>query len=83
MLGNDQDPDGDPLRAVLDSLPLSGTLDLHLDGGFTYTPTLDFHGVDAFTYHAIDTITDSNVATVTLTVEAKTVRHIYLPLANR
>ena len=70
VLGNDQDPNGDPLAAVLDSPPLSGTLVLDPDGSFAYTPTLDFHGVDTFTYHATDTVSDSNLATVILTVTA-------------
>jgi VCBS repeat-containing protein len=70
VLTNDGDVDGDPLAAVLDTSPLSGTLVLNPDGSFTYTPTLDFSGVETFTYHATDTISDSNVAAVTLTVTA-------------
>jgi hypothetical protein len=70
ILANDSDPNGDPLAAMLDSLPVSGTLVLNLDGSFTYTPTLNFNGIDAFTYHATDTISDSKLAAVTLTVTA-------------
>jgi hypothetical protein len=33
---------------------LSATLVLNLDGSFTYTPTLDVHSADAFTYHVAD-----------------------------
>jgi hypothetical protein len=80
VLANDSDPEGDPLAAVLDSPPLSGTLALNLDGSFTYTPALSFAGVDAFTYHATDAISASNVATVTLTVEPQTCHSVYLPL---
>jgi hypothetical protein len=83
VLGNDQDPDGDPLRAVLDSPPLSGTLALDLGGGFTYTPALGFHGVDSFTYRATDAISDSNQATVSVNVEEESVKTIYLPLVMR
>jgi CSLREA domain-containing protein len=83
VLANDSDVDGDALTAVLDSPPLSGTLALNLDGSFTYTPTLDFYGADAFTYHATDTISASNVATVALTVEAQLSWSIYLPVAIR
>jgi hypothetical protein len=68
VLGNDYDPNGDPLVAVLESSSVSGTLVLNPDGSFAYTPTLDFGGVDTFTYHATDTISESNVAMVTLTV---------------
>jgi uncharacterized repeat protein (TIGR01451 family) len=78
VLANDGDVDGDPLAAVLDSPPLSGTLALNPDGAFTYTPTLDFRGIDTFTYHATDTISDSSVAAVTVTVQAR--YFVYLPL---
>ena len=36
----------------------------------TYTPTQDFNGTDTFTYKANDGNTDSNTATVTVTVNA-------------
>jgi hypothetical protein len=70
ILANDMDPDGDPLTAVLDSGPLHGTLDLHADASFVYTPTADFFGLDSFLYHASDGEENSNVATVTITVTA-------------
>jgi len=38
LLGNDTDPDGQPLSARLVSPPNEGTLTLQPDGGFTYTP---------------------------------------------
>ena len=38
------------------------------DGAFTYTPEAGFAGVDTFTYVANDGTSDSNVATVTITV---------------
>jgi PKD repeat protein/uncharacterized protein YjiK len=68
VLGNDSDPDGDPLTAVLVSDVSNGTLSLAADGSFTYTPNLNFNGSDAFTYHANDGLADSNIATVNLTV---------------
>jgi VCBS repeat-containing protein len=68
VLGNDTDAEGDPLTAVLDTGPSDGTLTLSLDGSFSYTPNVDFAGVDTFTYHANDGTLDSNVATVTITV---------------
>jgi uncharacterized repeat protein (TIGR01451 family) len=71
VLSNDGDLNDDPLAAILDSSSVSGTLSLNPDGSFTYTPTLNFSGFDDFTYHATDAISDSNVATVTLTVMAK------------
>jgi VCBS repeat-containing protein len=70
VLANDADIDGDPLSAVLVSGPANGTLTLNGDGSFTYTPDANFNGTDSFTYKANDGTADSNVATVTITVEA-------------
>src|SRR5207247_8389297 len=39
-------------------------------GAFTYTPDANFSGADSFTYRANDGHADSNVATVTITVNA-------------
>jgi VCBS repeat-containing protein len=68
VLDNDSDVDGDLLTAVPDSGPSHGTLVLIADGSFTYAPDPDFYGTDTFTYQANDGTTDSNVATVTITV---------------
>ncbi|MBW3541493.1 MAG: tandem-95 repeat protein, partial [Planctomycetes bacterium] len=70
VLTNDSDPDGDPLTAVLENGPANGNLALNADGSFSYTPDADFTGVDSFTYKANDGTADSNVATVTITVNA-------------
>jgi VCBS repeat-containing protein len=70
VLGNDADPDGDPLTAVLVTGPSHGTLTLHADGSFAYTPAADFNGSDSFTYKASDGSLSSNPATVTITVTA-------------
>ncbi len=68
VLGNDTDPEGDTLTAVLVTDVTNGTLTLNLNGGFTYTPALDFLGVDSFTYQASDGVRLSNIVTVTLLV---------------
>ncbi len=59
VLGNDTDPDGDPLTAVLVSESSMGTLTFQADGSFTYepedgynTPTDGYPG--GFTYCAFD-----------------------------
>ena len=65
VLGNDSDPDGDPLSAVLGSGPSHGTLTLNANGSFTYTPAANFNGSDSFTYRASDGTLTSNLATVT------------------
>ena len=68
-MGNDTDSDGDQLTAVQVAGPTHGDLTLNADGSFTYTPTAGFHGSDSFTYHANDGTSDSNDATVTITVD--------------
>ena len=68
VLGNDTDPDGDSLNAVLQSGPGDGTLTLNSNGSFTYTPDPGFFGSDSFTYRASDGSANSNTATVTITV---------------
>jgi len=68
VLANDTYADGDPLGAILIGLPANGSLDLNLDGSFTYTPNLNFNGSDSFTYIANDGQFESNVATVRITV---------------
>jgi VCBS repeat-containing protein len=71
VLGNDTDPDGDSLSAVVVSGPAHGSLSLNADGGFTYTPAANFNGTDTFTYRASDGTAQSSPATVTITVTAR------------
>ena len=68
VLGNDTDVDGDALTAILVAGPSHGSLALNGNGSFTYTPGANYNGSDAFTYKANDGQADSNVATVSLTV---------------
>jgi uncharacterized repeat protein (TIGR01451 family) len=68
VLDNDNDVDGDALSATLVTGPANGTVTLDPDGGFTYTPNPHFDEVDTFTYQATDGDLNSNVATVTITV---------------
>ena len=69
VLANDNDPDGDQLSAIKLTNPQHGTLNLNSNGSFVYTPTPGFTGSDSFTYKANDGALDSNVATVSITVE--------------
>src|SRR5918995_652838 len=48
VLGNDADPDGDPVTAVVVTGPSHGSLTLNADGSFSYTPAADFAGSDSF-----------------------------------
>src|SRR5207244_6335656 len=59
---------GDTFSTVLVSGPTHGSLTLNASGSFTYTPAANYNGSDSFTYKANDGTTDSNVATVTLTI---------------
>jgi len=71
VLGNDDDPNNDPLTAVLDAGPTNAAgFTLNPDGSFSYTPAADFNGTDAFTYHASDGSLSSGTVTVTITVNA-------------
>ncbi|MFN8440185.1 MAG: Ig-like domain-containing protein [Caldilineaceae bacterium] len=82
ILANDSDANSDPITATLLSPPSNGELNLSLDGGFVYTPTLNFSGLDSFSYQASDGISASLTATVTITVTALEYQPIYLPLVT-
>lgn len=68
MLANDSDPEGNPLTAILVDAPAHGDVAKNADGSFTYTPAAHYQGPDSFTYKANDGSLDSNLASVTLTV---------------
>jgi len=70
VLSNDTDIDSPTLTASLVDNPLYGAVTLNTDGSFTYTPNPDFNGNDSFTYRANDGTYDSNVAMVTIAVNA-------------
>ena len=68
VLSNDTDPDGDQLFAALVSSTQYGDLDLHQDGSFVYTPSLNYAGSDRFIYQAGDTQARSEQITVSIEV---------------
>ncbi|RVB39935.1 Ig-like domain-containing protein, partial [Mesorhizobium sp. M7A.F.Ca.CA.001.06.1.1] len=68
VLANDTDEDGDTPTPSLVAEPANGTVTLNPGGSFTYAPKPNFFGADSFTYRVSDGFTQSNVATVTLTV---------------
>lgn len=70
VLANDTDADPDSLTASLVDDVDNGALVFNADGSFTYTPGTNFNGSDAFTYRANDGSSDSNTATVTITVNS-------------
>ena len=69
VLGNDSDPDGDPITASLVTATAHGLVTLHADGSFVYVPAPAFSGPDGFTYRANDGSAASNLATVSITVD--------------
>ena len=70
VLANDSDPDGDPLRAIVVTMPANGILTLNSNGSFTYVPRPHSHGVDTFTYRVDDGLLQSGIATVTILVRS-------------
>ena len=62
------DVDGDTLTYSVVTQPLHGTLTFNANGTFTYLPSLNYNGVDSFTFQANDGSLDSNIATVTINV---------------
>lgn len=72
LLSNDSDLDGDSLTvAAFDAVSTQGgTVNVAADGSFTYTPALNFNGMDSFSYTVEDGFGGSVIGTVTLTVNA-------------
>jgi hypothetical protein len=70
VLGNDSDPECQPLTTQLVSGVASGALTLNPDGSFLYNPNPGFTGGDSFTYRAFDGVQQSATATVAITVSA-------------
>src|SRR5262249_59396928 len=63
------DPDGDPLTFTIVGGPSHGTLS-GSGATRTYTPNPGYVGPDSFTFKANDGALDSNIATVSITVQA-------------
>ncbi len=70
VLANDTSTLPGVLIAQLITPPATGTLIFNGDGSFTYTPFVGFTGVITFTYRAAQGAVLSNIATVTITVNA-------------
>ncbi|QEH36898.1 3-dehydroshikimate dehydratase [Aquisphaera giovannonii] len=69
---NDISADNGTFSAALVHGTSHGTVVLKPDGSFTYTPKGNYTGQDSFTYVAVEGLSASNVATVTISVNAKT-----------
>ncbi len=70
ILNNDSDTDNNMLIATLVNTTQNGTLALLNDGGFTYSPSTGFLGIDSFSYRANDGIDDSSEVEVSIEVIA-------------
>ena len=68
VLANDSDVEGGVLSASLVNGPPNGSVTLNPNGSFDYTVNAGFSGTDSFTYRASDGATDSDTATVFLTI---------------
>ena len=69
VLGNDTDPDGDPITATLVSGPAhASSFTFNADGSFSYVHDGGETTSDSFTYKANDGFADSNVATVVISI---------------
>jgi gliding motility-associated-like protein len=71
------DPDGDPLTYIIVTPPAHGIL-TGSGSNLTYTPALNYSGPDSFTFKVNDGTSDSNIATIQITVTPIS----HAPLAN-
>ena len=67
VLANDTDPEGEDLTIRVSVPPRNGTAAVGADNTVTYTPDLDYDGIDTFTYRISDGF-HSDVATVRVEV---------------
>lgn len=70
ILGNDFDPQEQPLFITSFTQPANGLLVGNGDGTYTYTPNANFTGDDTFSYTISDGFDGTTTATVTITVGA-------------
>lgn len=68
VLGNDSDPNGDPLSIVAVTQGANGTVTINPNGTITYSPNENFNGDDTFAYTLSDGVGGSDTATVSVSV---------------
>ncbi|PFK64821.1 hypothetical protein COJ21_25425, partial [Priestia megaterium] len=62
------DSDSNQLTYSLQNAPVNGTVDVGIDGMYTYTPNADFNGIDQFTVLVSDEQGGTAVSTITITI---------------
>lgn len=70
VLSNDTDPEGNTLTATVVTTPSHGGLNFFSNGSFIYRPIANYYGTDSFTYKVNDGTSDSNVTTVSITINS-------------
>ena len=83
VLGNDSDPDGNPLS--IDSLaqPAHGVVAINANDTLRYTPALNYHGPDSFNYTISDGQGAFATTTVNITVNPLNDRPVLGPISNK
>jgi hypothetical protein len=74
VLGNDSDPNGDPLTVTATTKPANGSVTIGTGGAVTYTPAGTFAGTDTFGYTVSDGRGGTASATATVTVKKVSTR---------
>ena len=69
VLGNDTDPEGDPLSIVGTPTALHGTVTVNADGTLVYTPDADYNGEDTISYEITDGNGGTDTAEVAVTID--------------
>lgn len=84
VLANDTDPDGDTLAVTTTPIvaTTNGTLTLHADGSFEYTPSVVAPSSDSFTYEACDAAPLCSNTVVTLNIIQAPTPVNEAPIAN-
>ena len=68
------DADGDMLKYIIIDAPTHGSVVLHDNGCFTYTPDVGYKGSDTFSYKASDDMSSCALKTVTVDVCEPTIQ---------
>ncbi|BBK42512.1 hypothetical protein STVA_25320 [Allostella vacuolata] len=83
LLGNDSDPNGDPLTITgIADLPDFGVLVWNAEGGFSYHPNPSFVGSDSFVYAISDGRGGTDTGNVALTVTGEFRPPPYYPVTG-